>query len=305
METVEAEDPSERRFVITFGCPDRVGIVARIASFLAELGGWIVEAAYHTDPDTGWFFTRQEVRADSLPYDVEELRSLFSPVAASLGAGSDADGGVEGSQWRIDDTGDRRRMVLLVSTDGHCLYDLLGRVAGGELNVDVPAVIGNHESLGEITEAFGIDFHHVPFPKDADGKAAAFDRVRTIVDEHDPDAIVLARFMQILPPELCQAWAGRAVNIHHSFLPSFVGARPYHQAHSRGVKLIGATCHYVTAELDAGPIIEQDVIRVDHSDTVADMVRRGRDIEKVVLARGLRWHLEHRVLVHAGRTVVF
>ncbi|PXY31990.1 formyltetrahydrofolate deformylase [Prauserella muralis] len=279
--------------MITFGCPDRTGIVARIASFLAEAGGWIVEAAYHTDPDTGWFFTRQVVRADSLPFDAEELRARFAGVARSLGADTD---------WRIDDTGERRRVVLLVSKEGHCLYDLLGRVASGELDVDVPAVIGNHDVLADITRAHGIPFHHVPFGAD---KAAAFAEVAKLVDEHDPHAVVLARFMQILPPELCRAWAGRAINIHHSFLPSFIGARPYHQAYARGVKLVGATCHYVTADLDAGPIIEQDVIRVDHGDTVADMVRKGRDIEKVTLARGLRWHLEGRVLVHGNRTVVF
>ncbi|WP_113695685.1 formyltetrahydrofolate deformylase [Amycolatopsis albispora] len=286
--------PSERRYVITFGCPDRTGIVARIAAFLAEAGGWIVEAAYHTDPETGWFFTRQEVRADSLPFDVDELRARFAGVARSLGSDTD---------WAVADTAERRRVVILVSKEGHCLYDLLGRVASGELDVDVSAVIGNHESLGDITRAHGIPFHHVPFP--ADGKAEAFARVRELVDSHDPHAIVLARFMQILPAELCEAWAGRALNIHHSFLPSFIGARPYHQAHARGVKLVGATCHYVTADLDAGPIIEQDVIRVGHGDSVTDMVRKGRDIEKFTLAKGLRWHLENRVLVHGNRTVVF
>ncbi|HVV11130.1 formyltetrahydrofolate deformylase [Amycolatopsis sp.] len=285
---------SERRYVITFGCPDRTGIVARVSSFLADAGGWIVEAAYHTDPDTGWFFTRQEVRADSLPYDVDELRTRFAEVASTLSAESN---------WRVEDTGVRRRAVLLVSKEGHCLYDLLGRVASGELDVDVRAVIGNHDSLAGITRAHGIPFHHVPFP--SGDKAAAFAEVRKLVEEHDPHAIVLARFMQILPPDLCAAWSGRALNIHHSFLPSFVGARPYHQAHRRGVKLIGATCHYVTADLDAGPIIEQDVIRVDHGDTVPDLVRKGRDIEKIALARGLRWHLESRVLVHGNRTVVF
>ncbi|GAB2761238.1 formyltetrahydrofolate deformylase [Amycolatopsis magusensis] len=286
--------PSERRYVITFGCPDRTGIVARIAAFLAEAGGWIVEAAYHTDPETGWFFTRQEVRADSLPFDVDELRARFAGVARSLGSDTD---------WTVVDTAERRRVVILVSKEGHCLYDLLGRVASGELDVDVSAVIGNHDSLGDITRAHGIPFHHVPFP--AGGKAEAFERVRSLVDAHDPHAIVLARFMQILPAELCAAWAGRALNIHHSFLPSFIGARPYHQAHARGVKLVGATCHYVTADLDAGPIIEQDVIRVGHGDSVADMVRKGRDIEKFTLAKGLRWHLENRVLVHGNRTVVF
>ncbi|WP_236789824.1 formyltetrahydrofolate deformylase [Amycolatopsis sp. GM8] len=286
---------SERRYVITFGCPDRTGIVARVASFLADAGGWIVEAAYHTDPDTGWFFTRQEVRADSLAFGVEELRSRFAEVASSLSAESN---------WGVEDTGVRRRVVILVSKDGHCLYDLLGRVASGELDVDVRAVIGNHDSLAGITEAHGIPFHHVSFGS-GDDRAAAFASVRALVNAHDPHAVVLARFMQILPPDLCDEWTGRAINIHHSFLPSFIGARPYHQAHQRGVKLIGATCHYVTADLDAGPIIEQDVIRVDHRDTVPDLVRKGRDIEKVTLARGLRWHLESRVLVHGNRTVVF
>ncbi|KAA2264884.1 formyltetrahydrofolate deformylase [Solihabitans fulvus] len=287
----------ERRFVITFGCPDRTGIVARIASFLADAGGWIVEAAYHTDPDRGWFFTRQEVRADSLPFGVDELRARFGDIARELGAVTD---------WRVTDTGERRRVVILVSKESHCLYDLLGRVASGELDVDVSAVIGNHAGLADITKAHGIPFHHVPFPTaDPEGRQAAFAQLRQLVDRHDPHAVVLARFMQVLPPELCADWAGRALNIHHSFLPSFVGARPYHQAHRRGVKLVGATCHYVTADLDAGPIIEQDVIRVSHGDSIGDMVRKGRDIEKVVLARGLRWHLEDRVLVHGNQTVIF
>ena len=283
-----------RRFVITFGCPDRIGIVARIATFLADLGGLIVEAAYHTDQDTGWFFTRQEISADTVPVDVDELRARFGAIAAEL---------AEDSDWQIMDTAQRRRVVILVSKEGHCLYDILGRVASGELDVDVAAVIGNHPDLASITEAHGIPFHHVPFPPD--GRAAAFARLRALVDEAAPDAIVLARFMQIVPAELCASWSGRALNIHHSFLPSFVGAKPYHQAHRRGVKLIGATCHYVTAELDAGPIVEQDVIRVGHADSITDMIRRGRDIEKMVLARGLRWHLENRVLVHGSKTVVF
>jgi formyltetrahydrofolate deformylase len=281
-----------RRYVITFGCPDRIGIVATIASFLADAGGTIVEAAYHTDHDTGWFFTRQEVAADSLPFGPDELRARFATAVAPLAG-----------EWQILDTSERRRMVVLVSKEGHCLYDILGRVASGELDVDVPAVIGNHPDLATITEAHGIPFHHVPFP--AGDKASAFAEVSKLVDAADPHAIVLARFMQILPEGLCADWAGRALNIHHSFLPSFVGAKPYHQAHRRGVKLIGATCHYVTAELDAGPIVEQDVIRVDHGDSIPDMVRKGRDIEKVVLSRGLRWHLENRILVHGNKTVVF
>lgn len=279
---------------MTLGCHDQTGIVARISGFIAEIGGWITEAAYHSDENTGWFFTRQAIRADSVSLGIEELQARFAEIAAELG---------ESTEWQFTDTGAPDSIVLLVSKEGHCLNDILGRVYRRELPAEVSAVIGNHPDLEELTTAFGVPFHHVPFP--ADNKAAAFGEVAELVDGFDPDAIVLARFMQILPPELCERWAGRAINIHHSFLPSFIGARPYHQAFARGVKLIGATCHYVTPELDAGPIIEQDVTRVDHNDTVAEMVRRGRDIEAMVLARGLRWHLERRVLVHGSKTVVF
>ncbi|WP_405486444.1 formyltetrahydrofolate deformylase [Nocardia sp. NBC_00511] len=288
--------PDDRRYVLTLGCPDRPGIIARITSFIAEFGGSIVEAGYHSDLDTGWFFTRQAIKAATVPFDLTELRERFTAVAAELGPETD---------WQLLDSGAKRRAVLLVSKDGHCLHDLLGRAHSGELPATIEAVIGNHPDLAAITEAHGIKFHHVPFPKDPAERGPAFEQVRELVDSFDPDAVVLARFMQVLPASLCEHWAGRAINIHHSFLPSFVGARPYHQAFARGVKLIGATCHYVTAELDAGPIIEQDVTRIDHSDTAHDMVRQGRDIERVVLARGLRWHLEGRVLVHGRRTVVF
>ncbi|OZE99522.1 formyltetrahydrofolate deformylase [Rhodococcoides fascians] len=286
----------DRRYVLSLGCPDTTGIVARISTFLADVGGWIVEAAYHADPDTGWFFTRQAVRASSVNMSIEDLRARFQEVADDIGPET---------EWTLQDSGERKRVVLLVSKEAHCLHDLLGRAAGGELPAEISAVIGNHKSLEPVAKAHGITFHHVEFAKDPAERRPAFDRVRELVDSYDPHAVVLARFMQVLPEELCEHWAGRALNIHHSFLPSFVGARPYHQAFARGVKLIGATCHYVTAELDAGPIIEQDVIRVDHSDEVTDMVRQGRDIEKLVLSRGLRWHLEDRVLVHGRKTVVF
>lgn len=232
---------------------------------------------------------------------LDEVRARFAGIAAEWGPQT---------EWKVTDTGEEKSVVLLVSKESHCLTDLLGRADRGELPATMSAVIGNHPDLGGLTERFGVPFHHVPFTgpdgkSGARAKRVAFDRVEEIVDSHTPDAVVLARFMQILPPELCEAWAGRAINIHHSFLPSFIGARPYHQAFARGVKLIGATCHYVTADLDAGPIIEQDVTRIDHSDSVRDMVRQGRDIETLVLARGLRWHLEDRVLVHGRKTVVF
>jgi len=290
-----------RGYVITFSCPDRTGVVARISGFLSDAGGWITEAAYHSDTDTGWFFTRQVVRADSLPFGVDELRRRFAEVAADL---SDSDQ----ATWQVTDTGEAKRIVVLVTKEGHCLHELLGRAASGELPGRISAVIGNNDALRGMVEAHGLPFTHIPFPAagaDPAAREAAFDKLAAEVDSHQPHAVVLARFMQIVPARLCSAWAGRAINIHHSFLPSFVGARPYHQAHARGVKLIGATCHYVTADLDAGPIIEQDVIRIDHGHAIHDLVRLGRDAEKLVLARGLRWHLEDRVLVHGNKTMVF
>ena len=268
--------------------------MSAISGFIAGIGGWITEAAYHSDEQSGWFFTRQAVRADSVSTSVDELRERFASVAAGFGPEA---------EWSLTDTGVGKSVVLLVSRDSHCLIDLLGRAERGEFPATIRAVVGNHPDLEDLTTRFGVPFHHVPFP--ADGKAEAFAQVQRIVDGYHPDAIVLARFMQILPAELCEAWAGRAINIHHSFLPSFVGARPYHQAFDRGVKLIGATCHYVTADLDAGPIIEQDVSRINHDYSPADMVRQGRDIEALVLSRGVRWHLEDRVLVHGRKTVVF
>ena len=205
--------------------------------------------------------------------------------------------------WRITDTAQKKRVVLMASRESHCLADLLHRWHSGELDCEIPCVISNHDDLRSMVEWHGIPFHHVPVnPQD---KQPAFAEVSRLVEACEADAVVLARYMQILPPQLCQAFAHRVINIHHSFLPSFVGAKPYHQASLRGVKLIGATCHYVTEELDAGPIIEQDVARVTHRDSIEDMVRLGKDVEKRVLARGLRFHLEDRVLVHNNKTVLF
>jgi formyltetrahydrofolate deformylase len=285
----------DQRFVLTLSCPDRTGIVARITTFLADIGGWITEAAYHSDAESGRFFTRQEIRADSVPFGIEELRRQFGDVAGELAA----------DHWQAADTADRKTVVVLVSKEGHCLYELLARWHSGELGADIGVIIGNHAELEPVARMFGLPFLLIPVPKDEAGKTAAFARIREQVDAHAPDAIVLARYMQVIPPDLCEGWAGRLINIHHGFLPSFRGARPYHQAYTRGVKIIGATCHYVTAELDAGPIIDQDVIRVDHGDSPADMARRGRDIEKVVLARGLTYHLQNRVLRDGARTIIF
>lgn len=288
-----ADLADSRRYILTLSCPDTTGIVARITGFLAGLGGWITEAAYHSDPESGRFFTRQAIRADSLPFAVDELRRRFDEIASELKA----------DHARVTDSAVRKRVVLLVSQQGHCLYDLLSRWHAGEMAVDIPLVISNHAALAPVAGMFGVPFEQVPVPRE--DKGAAFERIARLVDAQQPDAIVLARFMQVIPPELCAHWDGRLINIHHAFLPSFKGARPYHQAYARGVKMIGATCHYVTAELDSGPIIAQDVIRVDHTDSVADMVRRGRDIERAVLAHGLQWHLADRVLRDGLRTVVF
>ena len=281
---------ASRRYTLTLSCPDRVGIVAAVSGFFAQHGGWIVEASYHADTQTSRFFMRQEILADSLSFDVAELRTYFAAIAQTFAM-----------DWQISDSSQNKRLVLLVSKQDHCLNDLLHRWRSGELQVDIPCVISNHEDLRGFVEWHGIPYHYVPMLD----KVAAFNNIAELFENYLGDTLVLARYMQILPPDFCRRYAGRVINIHHSFLPSFAGAKPYHQAFERGVKLIGATCHYVTEELDDGPIIEQDTVRIDHGDSVDDMVRYGRDIEKTVLARGLRYHVEDRVLVCGNKTVVF
>ncbi|MDI5985722.1 formyltetrahydrofolate deformylase [Halomonas sp. M4R5S39] len=277
---------------LVVSCPDRVGIVSRVSGFIAGHGGSITEASQHSDLQAGRFFMRYEILADSIGMDAAALREAFAPVAREFEM-----------QWALTDTRRRPRVVLMVSRESHCLVDLLYRWTAGELDCDIPCVISNHEDQRGLVEWHGIPYHHVPVPPG--DKTGAFAEVQRRVEEASADSVVLARYMQILPPALCERYAGRVINIHHSFLPSFAGAKPYHQAHERGVKLIGATCHYVTEELDAGPIIEQDIHRVSHCHTPGDLVRFGRDVEKAVLARGLRWHLEDRVLIHGNKTVVF
>ena len=281
---------SERRYTLTISCPDRSGIIAAVSGFVAQHGGWIVEASYHTDELTQRFFMRQEIRADSLPFDLNEFRARFAMLAGEFSM-----------DWQASDSAQKKRVIILVSKQDHCLNDLLHRWRSGELDVDIPCVISNHEDLRSFVEWHGILFHFVPMLD----KAAAFEEIARLFEQQQGDTLVLARFMQIMPPYLCERYSGRIINIHHSFLPSFAGAKPYHQAYQRGVKLIGATCHYVTQELDEGPIIEQDTVRIDHGDSVEDMVRYGRDIEKTVLARGLRYHVENRVLICGSKTIVF
>lgn len=282
----------ERVYRLVMSSPDKVGIVARVSGFLAQYNGSILEANHHADLEQGWFFMRNEIKASSLPFSADRLREMFAPIAQDLNM-----------EFEVTDTGAKKRVVLMCSRDSHCLADILNRWHSGDLPCDIPCVISNHNDLRGLVEWHGIPFFHVPV--DASNKAAHFAEVERLVVEHQADTVVLARYMQILPENLCALMPNKIINIHHSFLPSFIGARPYHQAHERGVKLIGATCHYVTQELDAGPIIDQDVVRITHRDAVEDMVRLGKDCEKSVLARGLRWHLEDRVLVHGNKTVVF
>ena len=285
---------TKRFYTLSASCPDRVGIVARVSSFIAEHQGWILESRYHSDGDNGdsRYFMRIEVRADSLPFHLAEFRERFRPIAEELQM-----------DWKISDSAVKKRVVVMVSKQEHCLYDLLARWQSKELDIEIPCIISNHDTFKGFVEWHGIPFHHVPVLPD--NKEAAYAEINRIYEEVGGETMVLARYMQIIPPAMCDAFPGQIINIHHSFLPSFVGAKPYHQAHKRGVKLIGATCHYVTSELDQGPIIEQDVIRIDHADSVEDMVRYGKDIEKTVLARGLRYHLEDRVLTHGNKTIVF
>ncbi|MGB0466743.1 MAG: formyltetrahydrofolate deformylase [Pontibacterium sp.] len=282
----------EHRYRLVLACPDRVGIVAMVSNFISSHGGSISDASQHSDPTTGWFFMRVEIRAASLPFSLEELNQAFAPIGQSFNM-----------QWQIHDSSRPKKVVLMASRDSHCLADLLYRYHEGELDCEVPCVISNHDDLRSMVEWHNIPYYHVPVDKE--NKAEHFSQVSELIDRHQADLVVLARYMQILPQDVCEQYSQRIINIHHSFLPSFAGARPYHQAHERGVKLIGATCHYVTEDLDAGPIIDQDVVRISHQDLPEDMVRLGRDVEKMVLSRGLRWHLQDRVLVQGNKTVVF
>jgi formyltetrahydrofolate deformylase len=278
--------------LLKLSCPDGVGLLSRISGWVATHGGNLVEVHQFTEADAGWFFTRMEIDTHTLRGDLLTLREEFQPLADELKA-----------EWTLRLAESRPRVVLMVSKLGHCLADLLWRWRSGELGFDIPCVIGNHDDFRSEVEREGIPFHYLPITPET--KTRVFEKIAALWQEVRADAVVLARYMQIIPPELCAQMPGRIINIHHSFLPSFVGANPYQRAHDRGVKLIGATCHYVTGELDAGPIIDQEVSRVEHFHTVEDLVRLGRDCERVALARSLRWHLADRVLIHGNKTVVF
>ena len=285
-----SEDNHTYRLIIH--CPDKVGIVAAVSQFIADHNGWLLESNYHADPDGDWFFMRNEIRASSLSLSLDDFRDKFSKLADKYSM-----------RWAIYDSKQPQKVVLLASHASHCLADLLHRWHSGELNCDIPCVISNHENLRSMVEWHDIPFIYVPV--DTNNKAAAFSKMESIIDKYQADTIVLARYMQIIPSQMCAKYKDRMINIHHSFLPSFIGANPYAKAYERGVKLVGATSHYVTEDLDEGPIIEQDVVRVGHSHSQEDLVRLGKDVEKLVLARALRNHLENRVIVHGRKTLIF
>ncbi len=283
-----------KKLRLVASCPDHVGILAKVANYIAGRGANITEANQYEDKRTQTFFMRYGFELPVDGVSAEAFEAGFREVADELKM-----------DWRMADVERRQRVVLLVSKFDHCLAYLLHRWKVGDLKIDIPCVISNHETLRELVEWYGIPYHHVTVPKEPEAKQAAFQKTADLIEANAPDTIVLARYMQIFPSWLCQKFRHRVINIHHSFLPSFIGAKPYHQADQRGVKLIGATCHYVTEDLDAGPIIEQDVVRIQHSDTIEDMMRLGKDVENTVLSRGLRHHLEDRVLVYGNKTILF
>jgi formyltetrahydrofolate deformylase len=277
-------------YILNLSCPDRQGIVHAVSGFLLERKGNIEEAAQYNDPDTGLFFMRVQFACDAVGQDT--LRTQLATFADTFGM-----------KWTLHDTTQPMRTVLMVSKEGHCLNDLLFRVKSGLLPLDIRAIVSNHREFYQLAASYNVPFHHIPVT--AATKAQAEAKAFEVIEAEGAELVVLARYMQILSDDLCKKLSGRAINIHHSFLPSFKGAKPYYQAHDRGVKLIGATAHYVTADLDEGPIIEQDVARVDHSKTVEDFTAQGRDTESQVLARAVKWHSEHRVLLNGHKTVIF
>ena len=279
-------------FILTLSCPDRLGIVHAVTGFLADHGCNIVDSQQFGDRDTGRFFMRVHVEGTDAAYGLEALRSAFAPVGDEFTM-----------NWEIDDYRSKPRVLIMVSKQGHCLNDLLYRWRVGALPAEIVGIVSNHLDFEKLALSYGLRYHYIPVK--AETKPDAERRLLELIDEHDVELVVLARYMQVLSEAICERMAGRIINIHHSFLPSFKGARPYHQAHSRGVKLIGATAHYVTATLDEGPIIEQEVARVSHADDVERLAAIGRDVESVALARAVRWHLEHRVLLDGHKTIVF
>ncbi|MFG2624473.1 formyltetrahydrofolate deformylase [Streptomyces sp. NPDC048473] len=289
-----APQPAEttpEQYVLTLSCPDKQGIVHAVSSYLFMTGCNIEDSQQFGDHDTGLFFMRVHFSAHS-PVTVEKLRASFAAIGDSFRM-----------DWQIHRSSERMRVVLMVSKFGHCLNDLLFRSRIGALPVEIAAVVSNHTEFAELVASYDVPFRHIPVNKE--NKAAAEAELLELVREENVELVVLARYMQVLSDDLCKQLSGRIINIHHSFLPSFKGAKPYHQAHARGVKLIGATAHYVTADLDEGPIIEQEVERVGHGVTPDQLVAIGRDVECQALARAVKWHAERRILLNGRRTVIF
>ena len=279
--------------VLLISCPDQKGLVATVSDFIFRHGGNILHTDEHTDAESVWFLMRVEFDPSGFDLPLGDFARHFDPIADRLGM-----------EWRLTQPGERKRMIIMVSKYDHCLVDLLYRHKIGELRCEIPLVISNHPDNQSIA-----DFYHIPFvvvPVGKDDKSAAERQQIALVRQNKADFIVLARYMQVLSPQFVGMFPSGIINIHHSFLPAFVGSKPYHQAFQRGVKLIGATSHYVTEVLDDGPIIEQDVVRISHRDSVEDLIQKGRDLEKVVLSRAVRWHIDDRVLLYGDRkTVVF
>jgi len=277
-------------FILNLSCPDRTGIVHAVSGFLLEKGANIEEAAQYNDPATGLFFMRVQFAGNAL--DLDALKADLSVFAVPFAMG-----------WQLHRRDGQMKTVIMVSKEGHCLNDLLFRWKSGLLPIHIAAIISNHRDFYQLAASYNVPFHHIPVT--AATKPQAEEKQLDIIRAEGAELVVLARYMQVLSDNLCRELSGKAINIHHSFLPSFKGAKPYYQAHDRGVKLIGATAHYVTADLDEGPIIEQDVARVDHSKTVEDFTAQGRDTESQVLARAVKWHSEHRILLNGHKTVIF
>jgi formyltetrahydrofolate deformylase len=278
--------------VLLISCPDRRGIVATISDFVFNHNGNILHADEHADEGSNLFLMRVEFDPAEFDIDLGDFSRHFTPIAEEFEM-----------QWRLARSNYRQRMIILVSKYDHCLVDLLYRHKSGELACEIPLIISNHPDNQPIADFYGIPYITIPVPKDS--KHQAEEKILGLLQQHNPDFMVLARYMQILSNEFVNQYPQRIINIHHSFLPAFVGAKPYHQAFTRGVKLIGATSHYVTEVLDDGPIIEQDVVRISHRDSLDDLLQKGRDLEKVVLSRAVRWHTDNRVLLYGNKTVVF
>jgi formyltetrahydrofolate deformylase len=283
-------------YILTLSCHDQRGIVHRVSGFLAEHGCNIIDSAQFGDAETQRFFMRVHFAREDAAFSDAVLREDFAKVAESMGM-----------EWALHDAHAKPRVMLMVSRIGHCLNDLLFRYKSGLLPVEIPAIVSNHMDFYQLAASYNIPFHHLPLATGApeEAKLAQENRIAELMETHKVDLVVLARYMQILSPSMCERLKGKAINIHHSFLPSFKGAKPYAQAHKRGVKLIGATAHFVTGDLDEGPIIEQDVERVDHAMDSDALTAIGRDVECVVLARAVKWFVEHRILLNGDRTVIF